>query len=320
MLQLVIAATLSFLISLLLYPHFIQFLKNNELIQKPSEYALEEFESKDQTPTFGGFIFLVVPLLVSLLFFAFKPDVKSKLVMMSFFAYGLIGLIDDYKIVKEGRNDGLSAKTKFVLQLIVAFVFYFIYMREGGSHELFIPFKKTPINLSYFFFVFVLLVMTGSSNAVNLTDGMDGLAGGTSVITLIPLAFLAYKADEKGLLLFILALIGSLMAFLVYNRHPARIFMGDVGSLALGGAMAAIAIVLEKEIIFAILAFVFVFETLTVIIQQLSIRLFKKRVFPYTPIHYSFTLGGWKEKDVVMLFYALALTFAIIGMGLNALS
>lgn len=320
MLQVVIAGVLSLLISLLLYPQFIQFLKNNGFIQKPSEYALEEFEAKDQTPTFGGFIFLFVPLIVSMLFFAFKPDVKTKLVMLSFFAYGLIGLVDDYKIVKEGRNDGLSAKAKFTLQLIVAVVFYFIYMKNGGSHELWIPFKVKPINLSYFFLIFVLFVMTGSSNAVNLTDGMDGLAGGTSIITLLPMGYLAYKAQEMGLVLFIGTLIGSMIAFLVYNRHPARIFMGDVGSLALGAAMASMAIVLEKEIIFAIIAFVFVFETVTVIIQQISWRTRKKRVFRYTPIHYSFTLNGWKEKDVVMLFYALALTFAIIGMGLNALS
>ena len=320
MIKVLIGGAISFVLASILYPYFIKYLQENNFQQKPSEYALDEYKEKSQTVTFGGFVFLWVPILVTVLALNKNLDKATILILLVFFAYGMIGLIDDYKIVKEGKNDGLSAKTKFSLQLILAVIFYVLYLKFGGDNLLTIPFKQTPIDLSYLYFVLVLFILTGSSNAVNLTDGMDGLASGTVIIALMPFAYFAYQAEEMGLLFFILSLIAALFAFLRFNKSPAKIFMGDVGSLALGAALGVLAILLRKELLFVIIGGVFVFETLTVIIQQISWRTRKKRIFKYTPIHYSFTLNGWKEKDVVLLFYALGLTFALIGLGLSALS
>ncbi|HEY4537522.1 MAG TPA: phospho-N-acetylmuramoyl-pentapeptide-transferase [Erysipelothrix sp.] len=320
MIKVFIGGTISFLLASFLYPHFIKFLQENNFQQKPSEYALEEYKEKSKTVTFGGFIFLIVPIIVTVFLLNRYLDRNTVLILLVFLGYGLIGLVDDYKIVKEGKNDGLSAKMKFALQLILAVVFYVLYLKFGGDNLLTVPFKKTPIDLSYLYFVMVLFILTGSSNAVNLTDGMDGLASGTVIIALLPFAYFAYQQAEMGLFFFVISLIASLFAFLRFNKSPAKIFMGDVGSLALGAVLGVLSILLRKELLFVIIGGVFVFETVTVIMQQISWRTRRKRIFKYTPIHYSFTLNGWKEKDVVLLFYALGLTFALIGLGLSALS
>lgn len=311
---------ISFAIGLLLYPKFIEYLQKNNVSQKPSEYALEEYKNKKPTVTFGGILFVSIPVLVTLVILLFQPDMMTLIIMLVFILYGMIGLVDDYKIIKEGKNDGLKARDKFLFQLILALVFYFMYIKNGGDNYLSVPFVEGGLNLSWFYPIFVLFIMSGTSNAVNLTDGMDGLASGTVIIALLPFAYFAKTAQMIPLFILILSLIGALLSFLLFNRKPAKIFMGDVGSLPLGAFLAMIAIVLEKELLLAVIGGVFVFETLTVIIQKISWKTRGKRVFKYTPIHYSFTLSGWKEKDVVLFFYALGLTFMIIGLGLSAIS
>lgn len=309
---------LSFVLSFVLYPNFIQYLQNNNISQKPSEYALDEYKNKKPTVTFGGVLFVIVPLVITLLLSIFHPSPMVFLIMMVFLLYGLIGLVDDYLIIKMDNNDGLKASHKFLLQVALAIAFYYFYIKLGGNTKITIPFVNQAINIFYLYPILAVFMLSGASNAVNLTDGMDGLAAGTVIIALIPFAYFA--RNDHSLFLLILSLIGALFGFLVFNRKPAKIFMGDVGSLPLGALLAMVAIVLDKEFLLAIVGGVFVFETLTVVIQRVSVKLRGKRVFKYTPIHYSFTLSGWKEKDVVMFFYALGLTFALIGLGLSALS
>lgn len=310
----------SFVVSLLLYPHFIEFLKTNDISQKPSEYALDEYKDKEQTVTFGGLLFVIIPILVTLVLLIFKPSALTLLVMVMFLLYGIIGLVDDYLIIKMKNNDGLKPSHKFLLQIGISILFYFLYIQLGGNTQLKIPFVPNPIELSWLYLPFVMIMLSGASNGVNLTDGMDGLATGTVMIALVPFMIFSYLTNKTALLIFILSLIGSLGAFLVYNRKPAKIFMGDVGSLPLGALLAMLAIVLNKELLLIIIGGVFVFETLTVIIQKISWKLRKKRVFKYTPIHYTFILNGWKEKDVVLFFYGLGLACMIIGLGMSAIA
>lgn len=315
-----IGLALSFVIATLLYPSFIEYLQDNDISQKPSEYALDEYKNKKPTVTFGGVLFVLIPVLVSLVLLLLKPSPTTFLILVIFLAYGMIGLIDDYLIIKMGNNDGLSASRKFLLQIVLGVIFYLAYIKLGGNTLINFPFIEKAVDISYLYPVLVVVMLSGASNAVNLTDGMDGLASGTVIIALLPFAYFAYQANDKSLFLLILSLIGALLGFLIFNKKPAKIFMGDVGSLPLGAFLAMISIVLNKEILLAIIGGVFVFETVTVVIQRVSYKFRGKRVFKYTPIHYSFTLSGWKEKDVVLLFYGLGITFMIIGLGLSALS
>lgn len=306
-------------VSIFVYPRFIELLTNSDLKQQVSEYALDEFKDKKQTPTFGGLIFVVVPIAVTLILNGLKFSQDILLLIFVFASYAIIGLVDDYKIVKEGKNDGIKPATKMIAQLVLAVSFYTIYRFYGGDTVLMIPFVKTGIDIGLFYIPFVMFLLAGTSNAVNLTDGMDGLASGTVLIALIPFAWFALQSARLEIFLFILSVMGSLLGFLIYNRKPAQIFMGDVGSLPLGALLAAVSILLSKEILLAVIGFVFVFETVCVIIQRVSWKIRKKRVFRYTPIHYSFTLAGWKEQDVVNLFYIIGLVVMVIGLAVSAL-
>ncbi|QIK70372.1 phospho-N-acetylmuramoyl-pentapeptide-transferase [Erysipelothrix sp. HDW6C] len=316
----IFAMIASAVVGVFVYPKFIEFLESKGSKQEVNEFAPDAFKEKKKTVTFGGAVFVAVPIIVMVILNGFTLNRDLFLLIMVYGSYALIGFVDDYKIVTEGKNDGISAKTKMAAQLGLSVVFYAVYILTGGDNMLSIPFLKTPINLGIFYLPLVMFMLSGASNAVNLTDGMDGLAGGTSLIAFIPFAYYAYKVGNFGVLLFILAIIGGLIAFLFFNRKPARIFMGDVGSLALGAALAAVAIVLGKEVILVVVAGVFVFETLCVIIQKISWKLRKKRIFRFTPIHYSFTLNGWDEADVVNMFYGIGLVCMVIGFVLLSLS
>lgn len=308
-----VALIITFILGFLIYPRFITYLKNSTIEQKVSEYALDEFKEKESTPTFGGAIFVVVPIMITFILSIGSLDLKLFLIMFGYLAYGILGFVDDYRIVKEGKNDGLSAKTKLVVQFLIAAVFYFFYMQTGGNQSINIPIINYKINLGWFYFPFIVFMFAAYSNAVNLTDGMDGLATGTSILAFIPLVLFAYAKNQSGLFVFLLSVIGGLLAFLAYNYHPAKIFMGDVGSLALGALFAIASVYLDMEVLSIIIGGVFVYETVTVVIQQIVFRLTRKRVFKYTPIHYSFTLSGWKETSVVHFFWFLGLVCALLG-------
>ena len=315
--QAIFVSGLSFGLSFILYPLFINFLNKKQHQQIVSEFSLDSFKAKAKTPSLGGVLFVLIPVISLVVLIPDSLyDTRIMLVLLVYLAYGLIGFIDDYKIILERNNKGLSARVKFMMQLVLAIIFYFVF-RQGLSTSIDLPFTDYSIDLGLIFALFVLFIFTGSSNAVNLTDGMDGLAGGTSLIALIPFAVFSYIQNEIYVFAFICALMASLIAYLWFNKHPAKIIMGDTGALALGAVLAAIALVLKQEFSFVFIMAVFIYETLCVMIQIGSVKLFKKRVFKYTPIHYSYTLSGWKETNVVYFFWFLGFVAMLIGLWLG---
>ena len=315
--QALFVSGLSFGLSLFFYPLFINYLNKRQHQQIVSEFSLESFKAKAKTPSLGGVLFVLIPVFsLVVLYPKSMLDTRIVLVLLVYCAYGLIGFIDDYKIILERNNKGLSARVKFMMQLILAIIFYFIFRQELSS-SIDLPFTDLNIDLGVLYALFVLFIFTGSSNAVNLTDGMDGLAGGTSLMALVPFAIFAYLQNEVYVFAFICALMASLIAYLWFNKHPARIIMGDTGALALGAVLAAIALVLKQEFSFVFIMAVFIYETLCVMIQIGSVKLFKKRVFKYTPIHYSYTLSGWKETNVVYFFWFLGFVSMVVGLWLG---
>ena len=312
--RLILAFIISLILVLIGMPKLIDYLKKISFNQTVSEYSLKEYKEKAKTPTMGGILFIVVPIIVTLfLAKGVLADLKMIVILLSFAGYGLIGFIDDYIIVIKRDNEGLRPKQKFIMQLLLAIIFFIIY-RNNVSLDITIPIIKVVLPLSWLYSILVFFMFTGASNAVNLTDGMDGLAAGCSFISYIAFLIIALCMKEYQVAIFISSVVGALLGYLHYNVSPAKIFMGDTGSLALGAGFAAIAMVLKQELLLIIIGGVFVWETLCVIIQISSVKIRKKRVFKYTPIHYSFVLDGISEKRVVRSFWLLSLICAVIGL------
>ena len=312
--RLILAFIISLILVLIGMPKLIDYLKKISFNQTVSEYSLKEYKEKAKTPTMGGILFIVVLIIVTLfLAKGVLADLKMIVILLSFAGYGLIGFIDDYIIVIKRDNEGLRPKQKFIMQLLLAIIFFIIY-RNNVSLDITIPIIKVVLPLSWLYSILVFFMFTGASNAVNLTDGMDGLAAGCSFISYIAFLIIALCMKEYQVAIFISSLLGALLGYLHYNVSPAKIFMGDTGSLALGAGFAAIAMVLKQELLLIIIGGVFVWETLCVIIQISSVKIRKKRVFKYTPIHYSFVLDGISEKRVVRSFWLLSLICAVIGL------
>lgn len=312
--RLILAFIISLILVLIGMPKLIDYLKKISFNQTVSEYSLKEYKEKAKTPTMGGILFIVVPIIVTLfLAKGVLADLKMIVILLSFAGYGLIGFIDDYIIVIKRDNEGLRPKQKFIMQLLLAIIFFIIY-RNNVSLDITIPIIKVVLPLSWLYSILVFFMFTGASNAVNLTDGMDGLAAGCSFISYIAFLIIALCMKEYQVAIFISSLLGALLGYLHYNVSPAKIFMGDTGSLALGAGFAAIAMILKQELLLIIIGGVFVWETLCVIIQISSVKIRKKRVFKYTPIHYSFVLDGISEKRVVRSFWLLSLICAVIGL------
>lgn len=309
---------IGFLISLgivmVCMPPFITYLKKLSFKQSVSEYALDDDKKKAGTPIMGGVLFIVIPILVTLIAFPSSiTNLNTWIIILAFIGYGLIGFIDDYLIAVKKNNDGLSPLQKFVLQVLLAVVFFLLYRYEGDT-GITIPFTGSVVSLHWGYFFLVLFMFAGSSNAVNLTDGMDGLSSGVTMIALIPYLLIAYLQEKYAVVMFVACLIGALLAYLFYNKKPARVFMGDTGALALGGVLAALAMVTKTELALILIAGVPVIETLCVIIQQVSVRTRHKRVFPYTPIHYAFRIKGMPEVNIVKMFWFVEAIFALIGL------
>ncbi len=311
--RMMLGFVISLIVVLLLMPHFIDFLKKISFNQTVNDYSLQEYKEKAKTPIMGGILFIITPVLVTILLYpACLLDYKVCMVFLAFVGYGLIGFTDDFLIAVKKNNDGLKAQYKFGLQLLLAIVFYIMY-QEHSILSIQLLFNGPVINLGLFYVVLILFMFTGSSNAVNLTDGMDGLAAGCTCFSLIPFLIFAYLGENTAISVFITSLLGALFGYLHYNVKPAKIFMGDTGSLALGGVLAALAMVLKKEIPLILIGGVFVIETLCVIIQITSVKTRHKKVFPYTPIHYSFVIKGMSENNTVHLFWVVSALFAILG-------
>ena len=318
----IIGFVLSCGLLMIVMPFFIKALKKRNVNQVTSEYALNEFKNKEKTPIMGGLLFVVMPVIA---YFIINTnalqDRKTLFVILSFVLYCLVGFIDDMLIIIRNKNDGLSPITRLLMELAITVGLYFAFS-DVINTQITIPFVNIGIQLNPIIFVaFMSLLYMAEANAVNFTDGMDGLCAGVSFIGLIPFVILMVINNNLNTALLLFCVLGGLLGYLFFNRHPAKIFMGDSGSLALGGLFASIAIVNDYTIALFVIGGVFVIEMFCVCLQQISVRLFHKRVFSYTPIHYAFVIKGYKETKIVLGFYVLAAVLALIGLfiGINTL-
>ena len=227
---------------------------------------------------------------------------------------GLIGFIDDYLGVVRKQSLGLRARDKLFGQTIIVMLFYLGWRTLGASTEVMIPFTDYVLDLGVLYLPFLLFFILGFTNAVNLTDGVDGLAAGTAILTILAYMLIAVLQQQWGLAYFAAAMIGAVFAFLMYNLHPARVFMGDVGSLALGGVLPGLAVLTKTELYLLIIGGIFVIETLSVIIQVIVFQSTGKRVFRMSPLHHHYELGGYSEWSVVSGFWACAFVLAVLGL------
>ncbi|MDG4655833.1 phospho-N-acetylmuramoyl-pentapeptide-transferase [Ectobacillus antri] len=307
---------LAFLIAVALSPIFIPFLRRLKFGQSIREEGPKSHQKKTGTPTMGGIVIFLSLMITTILMVAKfgKLNTETYLLLFVTFGYGLIGFLDDFIKVVMKRNLGLTSKQKLVGQIAIAIVFFLFYKMYGFATDLRIPGTDISIELSWGYFIFILFLLVGSSNAVNLTDGLDGLLAGTSAIAFGAFAMLAYYLGHYEVAIFCMAVVGAVLGFLVFNAHPAKVFMGDTGSLALGGAIAAVAILTKLELLLAIIGGVFALETLSVIIQVISFKTTGKRVFKMSPLHHHYELSGWSEWRVVVTFWFVGLLFAMLGI------
>lgn len=339
-----LGAFLALVFSLALGKPLISFLrakKANQMIR--TDGPSSHLETKVGTPTMGGLL-IVGGLLVAILLCMDLKNIYTYLVLGAVVGFGLIGFLDDYLKIFKGNSDGLKPAFKFSAQIIVStalVIVLFLYRREqflavgegaGVSHpgDLFIPFLKDPLfNLSWFYIPLGVFWIVGFSNAVNLTDGLDGLASGLMIFVAIAFAILSYLsghiefasylnipfvAGSHELTITALSLAGATAGFLWFNAHPAKIFMGDTGSLMLGGLTGLLSLIIKKEILLIVIGGIFVVETLSVIIQVISFKLTKKRVFKMAPLHHHFELSGWKETQVVVRFWLIGGMLVILSL------
>lgn len=308
----VLALMIGFTASIVLGLMIIPILKRMNAGQRTSKFV-KAHAKKSGTPTMGGLIFTLSTIFtIFVLYFIDKLKISSNLliILFVFFGYGLIGFVDDFFKIKYKSNEkGLTRIQKFIAQVIIALLFFYIYIKNGSNPTIEIYALNIEVNLGFMYGFFILFMLVGTSNAVNLTDGLDGLAAGLSAIAFLVYGMIAWNsgwlAGYDDVAVFCFILVGGLLGFLVFNAHPAKVFMGDVGSLALGGTLATLAILTHREITLIVVGGVFVAETLSVIIQIASVKLRGKKVFPMTPIHHSFEKWGWIETDIVRLFYVV---------------
>lgn len=311
----------SFFVAVVLSPIFIPFLKRLKFGQSIREEGPKSHLKKSGTPTMGGIVIIVSLLLsttaVALYFGLFTTE--TMILLFVTFGYGVIGFIDDFIKVVMKRNLGLTSKQKLLGQLAIAIIFYFGMKQAGISTALSVPGTELSIELGWFYVVLIIVMLVGASNAVNLTDGLDGLLAGTAAIAFGAFAVIASSKLDLDIALFCLAVVGSLLGFLVFNAHPAKVFMGDTGSLALGGAIAAVAILTKTELLLVLIGGVFVMETLSVMIQVVSFKTTGKRIFKMSPLHHHYELSGWSEWRIVVTFWAVGLLLASLGIYIEVL-
>lgn len=302
----------AFLIAVILGPILIPLLRRLKFGQSIREEGPKSHHKKAGTPTMGGIIIILAFSLTALTFANNNMDLF--LIMLVTLGYGLIGFLDDFIKIAFKRNLGLTSKQKLLGQLIVAAVFYYFLVKSGISTEVLIPVLNVSIDLHWLYFPFILFILVGASNGVNLTDGVDGLLAGVSSITFGAYTLVALSLSKYDVAIFTAAVVGALLGFLVYNAHPAKVFMGDTGSLALGGAIAATAVLTKTEILLVIIGGIYVIETLSVMIQVISFKTRGKRVFRMSPIHHHFELLGWSEWKVVTRFWFVSFILAVLGV------
>ena len=306
----------AFLLTVLMLPRLIKYLHVLKFGQAIREEGPQSHMHKKGTPTMGGISFIIA-IVISLIVAMFldSPNIQYYILFIyTTISFSIIGYIDDMLIVVKKKNDGLAPRKKLMLQILFSVIFYilvtFIYKDVNYIH---IPVFDYNLNISYFYIIFLVFWQTGFSNAVNLTDGLDGLATSVTIITTSTFALLAYKENNFPVLVFCLTIVGALVGFLLFNRNPAKIFMGDTGSLALGGILAAISVILHKEVAFLFIGLVYILETLSVIIQVAYFKKTGKRIFKMSPLHHHFELSGYGEVKTVYIFVVIAVISSAIG-------
>ena len=306
----------AFFLTVLMLPRLIKYLHVLKFGQAIREEGPQSHMHKKGTPTMGGISF-IVSIVISLIIAMILDGGNIQYYILFIYttiSFSIIGYIDDMLIVVKKKNDGLAPRKKLMLQILFSVIFYilvtFIYKDINYIH---IPGLDYNLNISYLYLIFLVFWQTGFSNAVNLTDGLDGLATSVTIITTSTFALLAYKENNFPVLVFCLTIVGALLGFLLFNKNPAKIFMGDTGSLALGGISAAISVILHKEIAFLFIGLVYILETLSVIIQVAYFKKTGKRIFKMSPLHHHFELSGYGEVKTVYIFVIIAMISSAIG-------
>ncbi|MDR0448343.1 MAG: phospho-N-acetylmuramoyl-pentapeptide-transferase [Treponema sp.] len=325
------AALTTLLLCFLLGPRIIEHLRKLKVGQAIRNDGPQTHLVKGGTPTMGG-VMILLSIIISVLLWQDFGSFKVWLCLGALAAFGIIGYVDDYLKIMKKNADGLRGWIKFGAQIAVGLAIALIlyYSGETEISYLYIPFFKNPvIDLGPFWIPFAVLLLVGESNAVNLTDGLDGMAAGLLIWVFTTLGILCYltgRADFSAYLgipyiegagelaIFCFAAVGACVGFLWFNSHPAEVFMGDVGSLSLGGIIAVVSLIIKKEILILIIGGVFVLEAASVILQVLSFKLFKRRIFKMSPLHHHFELSGWVETKVVIRFWILGGLFALIAL------
>lgn len=315
----ILGLMVSFFLSVFLGYFLLPVLKKLNFRQNVSKHITERHLQKEGTPTIGGLIF-IIPTIITMIVLYLRGSLEIThsliIIMFVFISYSILGFLDDFTKIRKHNNGGLSIIQKLVAQVFIAVVFFYIYMRGGGSTHLIITSLNIDWDLKWFYGLFILFLLVGSSNAVNITDGEDGLAGGLSAIAFLSFGIISWGTTwvegYQEIAIFCFILVGALLGFLVYNSHPAKVFMGDTGSLGLGATLASVAILTKHELSLAVIGGVFVAETLSSFIQIVAIRKFHKKVFKMAPLHHHFEQLGWEETDIVKLFWIIGF---MLGMG-----
>jgi phospho-N-acetylmuramoyl-pentapeptide-transferase len=333
MFRLAIIFSTSFLLAYFGIKFFIKKVHKKKILYQPIRAVGPQSHvvSKKNTPTMGGIFIILAAIIASLLF----SNIKNNYILIIIFvaaSFSAIGFVDDYIKITKKNSNGFRGGVKLVIQFtIVALVMLFLKMTNSiyFNGEVVIPFTNLAFDLGEFYIFFATFVVVGTANAVNLTDGLDGLVSIPAIVALVCFTLIIYATSNPSvssnlgilninntaqLIMFCAALIGAILAFLKFNLMPAKIFMGDVGSLAIGASLGVLAIILKKELLFGIIALLFVIEAMSVILQVASYKMFKKRIFLMSPIHHHFEKLGWSETKVVLIFWLASLIFAAIGM------
>ena len=308
--KIVMAIVISFIVASILGPIIIPLLHKLKFGQNIRQEGPKSHLKKAGTPTIGGLIFIFATI-ITMFIMVGNPTDEAMIALYSFVGFGFVGFLDDLlKIIKK-KNEGLTSGQKMILLLIVSgFLTWYAYKYIGTSIN--IPFLNGQINLGLFYIPAAMFYFAGVTNAVNLTDGLDGLATSVTVLVTTFLGIISYNLGHISLAIFCVALAGALLAFLRFNAFPARVFMGDTGSLALGGAVAMVALILKVPLILVLIGIIYVIETLSVILQVASFKLTGKRIFKMAPIHHHFEQLGWSETKIVSVFSIITVVFCFI--------
>ncbi len=309
--KLFIAFIIAFVIGVVSAPFLIHFFRRLKVGQEIREEGPTWHNTKSGTPTMGGMIFIIA-CAVSAVAVSLAQSIEVIMLVFLSVSFGVVGFVDDFIKVKLKRNLGLTEKQKLILQIVAAILFVWVLKDTLCNVEIIIPFTRIGINIGLWYLPLSILVAISSVNAVNLTDGLDGLAASITIVVAVFFTFVAFLMEMTDVSLFGAALIGAVAAFLIFNKFPAKVFMGDTGSLFLGGAVAGMSILTGTPLFFVIAGGVFVIETLSVIIQVAVFKKTGKRVFKMAPIHHHFEMSGYKETKIVVIFSLASLLFCII--------